>query len=242
MPGADASSEGVQRDLLPIIEGSQVSTKYGNVSTDYILFICSGAFHQCKPSDMLAELQGRLPIRVELKGLTCAAITLSSTVLPCVISGNRNMSEATKSRMQCCHVTHGFELRGCRANDFFRILTEPEHNMIKQQQALIATEGVELIFTDAAIRQISQVAEEVNTLVDNIGARRLHTILERILEDISFSAPEQVHMQLCIFGGQKLVDQSIPDSIMSRACVDILVPVFDGVLISRQFPGVAFQL
>ncbi|KAK9917368.1 hypothetical protein WJX75_003610 [Coccomyxa subellipsoidea] len=173
--GADASSEGVQRDLLPIIEGSQVSTKYGNVSTDYILFICSGAFHQCKPSDMLAELQGRLPIRVELKGLT--------------------------------------------ANDFFRILTEPEHNMIKQQQALIATEGVELIFTDAAIRQISQVAEEVNTLVDNIGARRLHTILERILEDISFSAPEQA--KDAIDRGEKFT-YTVTEQHISNALGDLL--------------------
>ncbi|KAL4448003.1 hypothetical protein ABPG75_005222 [Micractinium tetrahymenae] len=145
--GGDASAEGVQRDLLPIIEGSTVSTKHGNVNTDYILFICSGAFHSCKPSDMLAELQGRLPIRVELKGLT--------------------------------------------ADDFHKILTEPESNMIKQQQALLATENVELIFTDAAIREIARVAEEVNTNVDNIGARRLHTILERILEDVSFDAPEK---------------------------------------------------
>lgn len=149
--GADASSEGVQRDLLPIIEGSVVSTKYGNVNTDHILFICSGAFHSCKPSDMLAELQGRLPIRVELKGLT--------------------------------------------SHDFYRILTEPENNMIKQQQALLETEGVQMQFTDAAIREISRVAEEVNTSVDNIGARRLHTVLERIVEDISFDAPEKAREQ-----------------------------------------------
>ncbi|KAK9841421.1 hypothetical protein WJX74_005431 [Apatococcus lobatus] len=145
--GADASSEGVQRDLLPIIEGSVVSTKYGNVSTDHILFICSGAFHSCKPSDMLAELQGRLPIRVELKGLT--------------------------------------------AGDFYRILTEPENNMIKQQQALLTTEGVDLNFSEDAIHEISRVAAEVNSSVDNIGARRLHTVLERIVEEISFNAPER---------------------------------------------------
>jgi ATP-dependent HslUV protease ATP-binding subunit HslU len=145
--GADASSEGVQRDLLPIIEGSVVSTKHGNVNTDHILFICSGAFHSAKPSDMLAELQGRLPVRVELKGLT--------------------------------------------QEDFYKILTEPEANMITQQQALLATENVELIFTDAAIKEISKVAEEVNTSVDNIGARRLHTIIERIVEDISFEAPDK---------------------------------------------------
>jgi ATP-dependent HslUV protease ATP-binding subunit HslU len=115
--GADASSEGVQRDLLPIIEGSMVSTKYGNVCTDHILFICSGAFHSCKPSDMLAELQGRLPIRVELKGLT--------------------------------------------QEDLYRILTEPEMNMIKQQQLLMKTEGIELIFTDEAIEELAGVAAEV---------------------------------------------------------------------------------
>ncbi|CAL5229202.1 g12484 [Coccomyxa viridis] len=173
--GADASSEGVQRDLLPIIEGSQVSTKFGNVSTDHILFICSGAFHQCKPSDMLAELQGRLPIRVELKGLS--------------------------------------------AKDFFRILTEPEHNMIKQQQALIATEGVDLIFTDPAIRRISEVAEEVNTLVDNIGARRLHTILERILEDISFNAPEEAREAL--EKGEKYT-YTVTEQLISDALGDLL--------------------
>jgi len=145
--GADASSEGVQRDLLPIIEGSVVSTKHGNINTDHILFICSGAFHSAKPSDMLAELQGRLPVRVELKGLT--------------------------------------------QDDFYKILTEPEANMITQQRALLSTENIELHFTDAAIKEISKVAEEVNTSVDNIGARRLHTIIERIVEDISFEAPDK---------------------------------------------------
>lgn len=144
--GADASSEGVQRDLLPIIEGSVVSTKHGNVNTDYILFICSGAFHQSKPSDMLAELQGRLPIRVELKGLT--------------------------------------------KEDFYRILTEPEGNIIKQQRALLATEGIDLEFTEEAIREIARLAEEINSNVDNIGARRLYTIVEKLVEDISFDAPE----------------------------------------------------
>ncbi|MEW5298177.1 MAG: hypothetical protein WDW36_001329 [Sanguina aurantia] len=141
------SSEGVQRDLLPIIEGSIVSTKHGNVNTDHILFICSGAFHSSKPSDMLAELQGRLPIRVELKGLT--------------------------------------------AQDFYRILTEPENNMIRQQQVLMETEGVTLEFEDAATRAIAKVAEEANRLLENIGARRLHTILERVLSEISYSAPEK---------------------------------------------------
>jgi len=144
----NVSSEGVQRDLLPIIEGSVVQTKHGNVSTDHMLFICSGAFHSSKPADMLAELQGRLPIRVELKALT--------------------------------------------GEDMYRILTEPQHNMIRQHQALMATESVELEFTDGALRAIAQSAEAANRLLDNIGARRLHTVLERILADISFAAPERV--------------------------------------------------
>lgn len=142
------SSEGVQRDLLPIIEGSTVPTKHGNVSTEHVLFICSGAFHSAKPSDMLAELQGRLPIRVELKGLT--------------------------------------------AEDFYRILTEPENNMLRQQQELLATEGVALSFTEGAVRALASLAEQANRLLDNIGARRLHTVLERVLADISFGAPERV--------------------------------------------------
>ncbi|KAL3691654.1 hypothetical protein R1sor_005305 [Riccia sorocarpa] len=145
--GADASSEGVQRDLLPIIEGSVVSTKFGNVNTDHILFICSGAFHSCKPSDMLAELQGRLPIRVELKALT--------------------------------------------RKDLYRILTEPETNMIRQQQLLMKTENVDLVFTDGAIEELAAVAAEVNRYLDNIGARRLHTVIERVVEEISFDAPER---------------------------------------------------
>eukprot|EP00607_Mallomonas_marina_P002461 CAMPEP_0182429216 /NCGR_PEP_ID=MMETSP1167-20130531/25599_1 /TAXON_ID=2988 /ORGANISM="Mallomonas Sp, Strain CCMP3275" /LENGTH=471 /DNA_ID=CAMNT_0024612603 /DNA_START=209 /DNA_END=1624 /DNA_ORIENTATION=+ len=145
--GADASSEGVQRDLLPIIEGSTVSTKHGNVNTDFILFICSGAFHSSKPSDLLAELQGRLPIRVNLKALT--------------------------------------------EDDLYRILTEPVCNLIKQQQELLNTEEVKLVFSDAAIKEIASVAYQVNNTVENIGARRLHTVLERIVEQISFDAPEK---------------------------------------------------
>ncbi|KAG2439719.1 hypothetical protein HYH02_010598 [Chlamydomonas schloesseri] len=141
------SSEGVQRDLLPIIEGCTVPTKHGPVSTEHVLFICSGAFHTAKPSDMLAELQGRLPIRVELQGLTAA--------------------------------------------DFHRILTEPDNNMLRQQQELLATEGVRLVFTDGAVRAAARLAEQANRLLDNIGARRLHTILERVLADISFTAPER---------------------------------------------------
>mmetsp|Transcript_33626 Transcript_33626/g.66620 ORF Transcript_33626/g.66620 Transcript_33626/m.66620 type:complete len:597 (+) Transcript_33626:109-1899(+) len=143
--GPDASAEGVQRDLLPLIEGCLVSTKYGNVKTDHILFIASGAFHSVKPSDMMAELQGRLPVRVELQAL--------------------------------------------KEEDFVRILQEPRNNLIRQHQALLATEEVELSFEDEAILEIAKVATEVNTHIDNIGARRLHTILEKLLEEISFEAP-----------------------------------------------------
>ena len=145
--GADASSEGVQRDLLPIIEGSVVSTKYGNVSTDHILFIASGAFSQNKPSDMLAELQGRLPIRVELKGLT--------------------------------------------KDDLHRILTEPKANILRQQRALMETEEINLEFTKESVLRMAELSEEINSNVDNIGARRLHAIVERICEKISFDAPEE---------------------------------------------------
>ncbi|KAG5190122.1 ATP-dependent hsl protease ATP-binding subunit hslU [Tribonema minus] len=144
--GADASAEGVQRDLLPLIEGSAITTKHGNVNTDFILFIASGAFSQCKPSDLLAELQGRLPIRVELKGLT--------------------------------------------EEDMYRILTEPVTNLIRQQKALLAAEGVDLVFEDAAIREVARVAAKVNRTVENIGARRLHTVLERVVEEISFDAAD----------------------------------------------------
>ncbi|KAF0974463.1 hypothetical protein FDP41_006495 [Naegleria fowleri] len=143
--GHDASSEGVQRDLLPIIEGTTISTKYGNVKTDHILFIACGAFHSVKPSDMLAELQGRLPIRVELKGLT--------------------------------------------EKDLYRVLTEPETNILRQNIELLKTEGVDIEFSEDGVKEIARVAAEVNTTVENIGARRLITIVEKILEDISFNAP-----------------------------------------------------
>lgn len=143
---ADPSSEGVQRDLLPLIEGSVISTKHGNVNTDHILFVASGAFHSAKPSDLLAELQGRLPIRVELKGLT--------------------------------------------ESDLYRILTEPVTNLIKQQVELIKTEDVHLEFTDEAIREVARVASEINQTVENIGARRLHTVLEKVVEDISFDSSD----------------------------------------------------
>jgi ATP-dependent HslUV protease ATP-binding subunit HslU len=145
--GADVSREGVQRDLLPLIEGTTVSTKHGAVKTDHILFIASGAFHISKPSDLLPELQGRLPIRVELRALT--------------------------------------------RDDFRRILTEPEASLIKQTVALLATEGVTLHFTDDAVDAIADVAVAVNGSVENIGARRLQTVMERVLDDISFTAPDR---------------------------------------------------
>ncbi len=145
--GAGVSREGVQRDLLPLIEGTTVSTKHGPVKTDHILFIASGAFHIAKPSDLLPELQGRLPIRVELRALT--------------------------------------------EDDFRRILTEPQASLIKQYKALMATEGVTLDFTDDAISEIAAVSAQVNASVENIGARRLHTVLERLLDDISFTASDK---------------------------------------------------
>jgi ATP-dependent HslUV protease ATP-binding subunit HslU len=145
--GADVSREGVQRDLLPLIEGTTVSTKHGALKTDFILFIASGAFHVAKPSDLLPELQGRLPIRVELKALT--------------------------------------------RDDFRRILTEPEASLTKQYVALMATENLSLDFTEDAIDALADVAVEVNTSVENIGARRLHTVLERVLDDISFTATDR---------------------------------------------------
>jgi ATP-dependent HslUV protease ATP-binding subunit HslU len=145
--GADVSREGVQRDLLPLIEGTTVSTKHGPVKTDHILFIASGAFHISKPSDLLPELQGRLPIRVELRALT--------------------------------------------RDDFVRILTETEASLIKQYVALLATEGVALQFTDDAIDAIADIAVQVNASVENIGARRLQTVMERVLDEISFAAPDR---------------------------------------------------
>lgn len=143
---ADASAEGVQRDLLPLVEGSVVSTKHGNVSTDHILFVCSGAFHNCKPADLLPELQGRLPIRVELQGLG--------------------------------------------EDELHRILTEPEVNVIEQQRLLLATEDVDLVFEEDAVREVAKLAAEMNQQIENIGARRLHTVMERIMDDISFEAAD----------------------------------------------------
>jgi ATP-dependent HslUV protease ATP-binding subunit HslU len=145
--GADVSREGVQRDLLPLVEGSTVSTKYGMVKTDHILFIASGAFQLAKPSDLIPELQGRLPIRVELRALT--------------------------------------------TGDFIRILTEPDASLTEQYHALLGTEGVHLEFAGEGIKRIAEVAWQVNEQTENIGARRLHTVLERLLETISFEAADK---------------------------------------------------
>jgi ATP-dependent HslUV protease ATP-binding subunit HslU len=145
--GADVSREGVQRDLLPLIEGTTVATKHGAVRTDHVLFIASGAFHMAKPSDMLAELQGRLPIRVELDALT--------------------------------------------RDDFKRILTEPENSLIRQYKALMGTEDVTLDFAPEAIDALADLSAEINSSVENIGARRLHTVLEKLLEEISFTATDR---------------------------------------------------
>ena len=152
--GGDVSREGVQRDLLPLIEGTTVSTKYGPVKTDHILFIASGAFQLAKPSDLLPELQGRLPIRVELDALN--------------------------------------------SEDFIRILKEPDNSLIKQYKALLKTENVDLEFTEDGINTIAQIASEVNTSVENIGARRLHTIIERVLDEISFTATDRAGEKITI--------------------------------------------
>jgi ATP-dependent HslUV protease ATP-binding subunit HslU len=152
--GPDVSREGVQRDLLPIVEGSTVNSKYGPVKTDHILFIASGAFHTIKPSDLIPELQGRFPIRVTLDAL------------------NRK--------------------------EFYRILTEPQNALLLQYIALLKTEGVALVFTDDAVEKIAEIAEEVNVRTENIGARRLHTLMERLLEDILFDAPDVKETKLTV--------------------------------------------
>ena len=154
MNGPDVSRQGVQRDLLPIVEGSTVNTKYGMVKTDHILFIASGAFHTAKPSDLIPEFQGRFPIRVELSSLTKA--------------------------------------------DFVRILTEPKNALIKQYEALLETEGVYLKFAEDAVQEIALIASDVNERTENIGARRLHTILERLLDEVSFAAPEMHGKEVAI--------------------------------------------
>ena len=167
--GGDVSREGVQRDLLPLIEGTTVSTKYGTIKTDHILFIASGAFQLAKPSDLLPELQGRLPIRVELKALT--------------------------------------------SEDFKRILKEPDNSLIKQYVALLQTENVELNFSEDSIETISKLATEINSSVENIGARRLHTIIEKVLEEISFTAPDR--------GGEKItIDKKYIESHLGELVKD----------------------
>ena len=152
--GPDVSREGVQRDILPIVEGTTVTTKYGMVKTDHILFIAAGAFHMSKPSDLIPELQGRFPIRVELDALT--------------------------------------------KDDFFRIITEPENALIKQYRALLITEDVELEFERSAIEEITDIAQRINEMTENIGARRLYTVMEKLLEDISFSAPDMHEKKMAI--------------------------------------------
>jgi len=163
--GADVSREGVQRDLLPLIEGTTVNTKHGPIKTDHILFIASGAFQLAKPSDLLPELQGRLPIRVELNALT--------------------------------------------KEDFIKILKEPDNSLIKQYTALLGTEKVTLEFTDDAIEAIAEISTHINSTIESIGARRLHTILEKILDDISFDAPDKSGEKILI--NKAYVDKHLGD-------------------------------
>ncbi len=172
--GPDVSREGVQRDLLPIVEGTTVTTRYGTVKTDHILFIAAGAFHVTKPSDLIPELQGRFPIRVELEPLT--------------------------------------------QEDFIRILTEPRNALIKQYKALLATEGVGLAFTEDAIVEIARLASLVNQRTENIGARRLHTILERLLDEISFDAPNRGGKEITMDAGyvREKLNEIIKDEDLSR--------------------------
>jgi ATP-dependent HslUV protease ATP-binding subunit HslU len=168
------SREGVQRDILPIVEGSLVNTKYGTVSTEHILFIASGAFHLSKPSDLIPELQGRFPIRVELDDLT--------------------------------------------AEDFVKILTEPDNALVKQYIALLGTENISVTFTKEAIEKIAEIAFEVNSETDNIGARRLHTILEKLLEDLLFESPDMQMGEITItesYVNEKL-DHIVKDEDLSR--------------------------
>ncbi|MGB4164229.1 MAG: ATP-dependent protease ATPase subunit HslU, partial [Bacillota bacterium] len=168
--GPDISREGVQRDILPIVEGSTVMTKHGPVKTDHILFIAAGAFHTAKPSDLIPELQGRFPIRVELKSLT--------------------------------------------REDFKRILTEPENALTRQYRSLLSTDGVQLKFTDDGIDEIARIAVEVNERTEDIGARRLHTVIEKLLEDVSFAAPEGVQ-------GEVVVDRDYVNSKLSDVVRDV---------------------
>lgn len=168
--GPDVSREGVQRDILPIVEGSTVMTKYGPLKTDHVLFIAAGAFHTAKPSDLIPELQGRFPIRVELAAL--------------------------------------------EKEDFRRILVEPQNALLKQYEALIATEGVTLVFTDEAIDRLAEMACEVNAQTENIGARRLHTLLEKLLEEVSFEAPEMADKRVVIDAAY--VEEKLADITVNR--------------------------
>ncbi len=172
--GPDVSREGVQRDLLPIVEGSTVNTRYGSIKTDHILFIAAGAFHQVKPSDMIPELQGRFPIRVELKPLT--------------------------------------------KEDFIRILKEPKNALIKQYRALLETEGIQLEFSEDSIEKIAEIAEKINKETENIGARRLHTLLEKLLEDISFEAPDIENKNITIDASyvKEKLSEIVEDRDLSR--------------------------
>ena len=169
--GPDVSREGVQRDLLPIVEGSNVTTKYGMVKTDHILFIASGAFHTSKPSDLIPELQGRFPIRVELNSLT--------------------------------------------EEDFVKILTQPQNALLKQYIALLKSEDVELEFDDESIAEVAKIAAEVNEQVENIGARRLHTILSTLLEEILFDTPDKIKVKKLVVTKQ-LVQERLKDIVKDR--------------------------
>ncbi len=172
--GPDVSREGVQRDILPIVEGTTVNTRYGMVRTDHILFIAAGAFHVSKPSDLIPELQGRFPIRVELQSLTM--------------------------------------------DDFVRILTEPKSSLVKQYTALLETEGVKLEFTKEALDEIAHFAFRVNESTENIGARRLHTIMERVLDELSFNAPEKKgeHVTIDAEYVRKMLTDIVKDQDLSR--------------------------
>jgi len=172
--GPDVSREGVQRDLLPIVEGSSINTKYGAVRTDHILFVASGAFHISKPSDLIPEFQGRFPIRVELTALT--------------------------------------------KEDFIRILTEPENALTRQYAALMETEGLRLSFTEDGVSALAEIAATVNARSENIGARRLHTVLERLLEEVSFNAPEMNKAEIKVDGAfvHQRLDQIVKDEDLSR--------------------------
>ena len=172
--GPDVSREGVQRDILPIVEGTTVNTRYGMVRTDHILFVAAGAFHVSKPSDLIPELQGRFPIRVELQSLTM--------------------------------------------DDFIRILTEPKSSLVKQYTALLETEGVKLEFTHESLEEVARFAFRVNEGTENIGARRLHTIMERVLDEISFEAPEKKGQQITVDAAYvgKMLSDIVKDQDLSR--------------------------